>query len=302
MTRSVITMLGCAAVLAAGVAGTHPAAAAAAGDCPNDGVVRFGVEPYEAAAHLLPVYEDLGKLLARKLGCEVRIYIGTSYNAEIEAMRNGKLELGQFGPLGYVLAHQVAKAEAVATFSNEKGEPEHYFAGIVTWPGSGIEKIEQVKGQSFAFSDPASTSGHLFPAYALRKNGIDPDSGVKAIYAGSHTASYEALRNHKVKAGELNSEQITSAKNAGIYKQDDFVQLWESQPIPEDPICVRGDLPEGFKKRLTGVLQNLDLSELPAKDLKVLIGSGKKLVPQTDAAYDQIRDLVDTLHVDLAKL
>jgi hypothetical protein len=35
----------------------------------------------------------------------------------------------------------------------------------------------------------------------LSKNGIDPDKGVKAIYAGSHTASFEALRNHKVDAG-----------------------------------------------------------------------------------------------------
>jgi phosphonate transport system substrate-binding protein len=31
--------------------------------------------------------------------------------------------------------------------------------------------------------------------------GINPDTGVKAIYAGSHSASFEALRNHKVEAG-----------------------------------------------------------------------------------------------------
>lgn len=301
MRKSMLTLLllGAAMVMSAGAAA--PAAAAAA-DCPNGGLVRFGVEPYEAAQHLLPVYKDFGQLLAKKLDCEVEIYVGTSYTAEIEAMRNGKLEIGQFGPLGYVLAHQVAGAEAVATFANESGEPEHYFAGIVTWPGSGIKSLEDIKGKSFAFSDPASTSGHLFPSYGLRKVGIDPDHDVKPIYAGSHTASYEAIRNHKVQAGELNSEQIASAKNAGIYKETDFVKLWTSNPIPTDPICIRGDLPAGFKARLTKVLQTLDLSELPAKDLKVLIGAGKTLVPQTDEAYNQIRDLVSTLHIDLAKL
>ena len=47
-------------------------------------------------------------------------------------MRNGKLEIGEFGPLGYVLAHQVAKAEAVAAFGTEDGKPDTYWASIVT--------------------------------------------------------------------------------------------------------------------------------------------------------------------------
>ena len=100
-------------------------------DCPNGGIVRFGVEPYETAPKLTPIYEHIGKAIADKLGCEVKVYVATSYNAEIEAMRNGKLEIGEFGPLGYVLAHEVAKAEAVAAFSNKEGKPDSYWASIV---------------------------------------------------------------------------------------------------------------------------------------------------------------------------
>jgi hypothetical protein len=72
-------------------------------------------------------------------------------------------------------------------------------------------------------------------------------------------------------------------------------------PIPTDPIAVRGDLPDGFKRRLVAVLQNLDLSSLDEKDRKVIMG-GPRWVPQTDQAYDGIRDLVKTLNIDLAKL
>ena len=82
--------------------------------------MRFGVEPYKSAQRMLPVYTDLSKLIGDKLGCPVQLFVATSYTAEIEAMRNGKLEIGEFGPLGYVLAHQVAKAEAVATFGNQR--------------------------------------------------------------------------------------------------------------------------------------------------------------------------------------
>jgi phosphonate transport system substrate-binding protein len=70
--------------------------------------VRFGVEPYDTAARLVPIYQKVGELIGEKLGCKVEVFVATSYNAEIEAMRNGKLEIGEFGPLGCVLAHQVA--------------------------------------------------------------------------------------------------------------------------------------------------------------------------------------------------
>jgi phosphonate transport system substrate-binding protein len=287
------------------VAGTVSGVAHAQATCPNDGVVRFGVEPFESAQRLLPVYTDLAKMIGDKLGCKVELYVATSYNAEIEAMRNDKLEFGEFGPLGYVLAHQVAHAEAVATFAGENGKPATYYASIVTWPGSGIKTLADTSGRSFAYADPASTSGHLFPAFGLRKNGVDPDNGIKGIYAGSHTASFEALRNHKVDAGELNSEEIASAKLHNEYDPAAYVTLWKSEPIPLDPLAVRGDLPADFKAKLSGILNSLDLHQLPEDDQKFLASNESPAlvtVPQSDAAYNQIRDLVSTLHIDLAKL
>jgi phosphonate transport system substrate-binding protein len=273
---------------------------AIAPDCPNRGTVRFGVEPYEAAAKLIPIYDKIGAILAKALDCKVEMLITTSYTAEVEAMRAGKLEVGEFSPFSYVMAHQIAKAEVVATVSGEDGKPDTYTAGIVTWPGSGIKTLKDVAGHTFGYSDPASNSGHLFPAYALKKAGIDPETGVRPLYSGSHTASFEALRNHKVEAAELNSQQIISSTQAGAYKPGDYLELWRSDPIPVDPIVVRGDLPPAFKARLTRVLQTLDFSSLPADDLKNL-GNGH-LIPQTDSAYDGIRDLVHVLNIDLSQL
>jgi len=299
-----VTMLATSAAIAitATLAGS-PQSAKAEDSCPAGGTVRLGVEPYDTAARLVPIYDKIGKMISDKIGCPVRVYVATNYNAEIEAMRNDKLEIGEFGPLGYVLAHQVAKAKAVAAFGGADGKPVTYWASIVTYPSSGIKTTAEIKGHSFAFSDAASTSGHLFPAYGLRKAGVDPDKDIKAIYAGSHTASFEAIYNHKVDAGELNSEQLESATQRGHYKDGDLVFLWKSDPIPTDPWAVRGDMPDAFKKKLTDILSNLDLMSLAAADRKILVGAGiTRLSPQTDHAYDLIRDLVKTLNIDLQKL
>ena len=300
-SNTVVTSAAVAMAISAAIATSS--LPAAADDCPAGGTVRFGVEPYDTAARLVPIYEKIGKMIGDKIGCKVEVFVATGYNAEIEAMRNGKLELAEFGPLGYVLAHQVAKAEAVAAFGAVDGKPVTYWASLVTYPTSGIKTVADIRGHSFAFSDAASTSGHLFPAYGLRKAGLDPDKDVKAIYAGSHTASFEAIYNHKVDAGELNSEQLELATQRGHYKDGDLVFLWKSDPIPTDPFAVRGDMPDAFKKKLADAVQHLDLMSLDPADRKILVGAGiTQLVPQTDHSYDLIRDLVKTLNIDLDKL
>jgi phosphonate transport system substrate-binding protein len=281
-----------------------PNAYAAAADCPNGGVVRFGVEPYETAAKLVPIYDRIAAIMAKNLDCEVKIFVTTSYTAEVEAMRAGKLEAGEFSPFSYIFAHTIAHADVVAIFADSGGTPLTYTAGIVTWPGSGITTLSQIAGHSFGYSDPASNSGHLFPAYALIKAGIDPEKGIKPLYSGSHTASYEALRNHKVEAAELNSQQIESSKLSGIYNASDFVELWRSDPIPSDPIVVRSDLAPAFKARLTKMLQTLDLSSLPPDDQKILVGGvvGVRSVPIADSFYDVIRDVAKVMNIDPSKL
>jgi len=128
------------ATIAAAVAISTASKPVSADDCPNGGTVRFGVEPYDTSARLTPIYEKIGKMIGEKIGCKVEVYVATGYNAEIEAMRNGKLEVAEFGPLGYVLAHQVAKAEAVAAFGNAQNKPVTYWASVVTYPSSGLRR------------------------------------------------------------------------------------------------------------------------------------------------------------------
>jgi phosphonate transport system substrate-binding protein len=279
------------------------AAQAAEPDCPNGGTVRLAAVPAEDTSILAPIYDRLAKLIATRLGCEVKVQFGTSYTAAIEAMRAHRAELGQFGAFSYILAHQMAGAEAVATYAGPDGKPGSYYATITTWPGSGIQTLADVKGKAFAFADPASTSGHLIPTYALRKAGIDPDKDIKPFYTGSHTASFEALRNHKVPAGELNSTAIAGAQLAGMYNPEDYIVLWKSDPIPSGPIAVWADLEPGFKARLTQVLQTLDLSGMPPEDMKFLgRASTHSFAATDDHAYDGIRDIASVLNLDLAKM
>jgi phosphonate transport system substrate-binding protein len=292
--RTTVTALVCAALCAFALQPPHPARAAA--DCPGDGTVRFGLIPGEDTETMIGVYKPISQELSRRIGCPVELTISSSYSAGIEAMRAKKLDISTFGPLSYVLAHKLANAEALVVQGHPDGTPVSYEATIVTPKTSGITKLRDVAGHTFAYSDPASTSGRMMPAFALRKAGIDPDTGVHPFFAGSHTASFEALRNHKVDAGELNTSLIRITTASGMYDPAAFVTLWRSGPLPASPTAIRGDLPPAFKKRVLAAFTSMDLRTMG--DTKHVL-AGTRYVPVDDKSYNMIRDMVSTLHIDL---
>jgi phosphonate transport system substrate-binding protein len=297
--RKIVLAAGAAVVAAAALVGTTPALAgkSKANVCPG-GQIRFGLEPYDAGPKLAAAYKSLISLLQTKLGCPVKLYIATNYTAEVEAMRAKKLDVGEFGPLGYIFAHQLAKAQPVAVFGTKDRKPVTYTAALWVPTSSTIQTVADLKGHTLALSDPASTSGNLFPRYAMLKAGLNPDQDVKIQYAGSHTASLLALVNGKVDAGEVNSQQQATATAAGQFDTTKFRTIWRSKPIPNDPITVRGDLSPTFRSAFTKALFSLTPVQLKLVDAELGVDAGP-MIPGSDSLYGQIRDLVALEHIDI---
>src|SRR5262245_43450173 len=174
----------------------------------------MGIFQSDDAAKALASEEPLRAYLETEIRKEfpqfrVIMYTGTSYTAVIEAMKAGRIDAFEVGPFAYILAAQQANAEALAVGAPESGgakeyDPKfkpYYLSTIITKKGSGIKTVADLKGKSFAFVDPASTSGHLMPASIIMKAGINPDTDMKPVYAGSHPAAVLAVMNDKVAAG-----------------------------------------------------------------------------------------------------
>jgi phosphonate transport system substrate-binding protein len=298
--RRIATAASLAAILAAAAALTVtalPAAAAKSSACPM-GTVRFGVEPYDSGPKFEGAYKALTKALSKNLGCPVQLFVAENYTAEIEAMRAGKLDVGEFGPLGYIFAHKLAKAMPVAAFGDKHGKPVTYTAALWVPVGSTIHSLKQLKGHTIAFSDPGSTSGNLLPRYALIKAGLNPNKDVKIEFAGSHTASLLALVNGKVDAGEVNSQQQTTASAAGQFDAKKFRMIWRSAPIANDPITVRGDLPASFRAAVSKALLKLSVAQLKLVDTELGVDAGP-MVHASDGMYAQIRAVVAAEHIDI---
>ncbi|WP_020579675.1 phosphate/phosphite/phosphonate ABC transporter substrate-binding protein [Actinopolymorpha alba] len=279
---------------ACGSDGAEPAAAGEDTMCP-DGKLRFGVEPFEDAETLIPIYEKLGTVLEEKLDCPVEVQIAESYVGEILAMKNNKLEIGQFGPLGFVFAERQARAIPIVSFADENGDVSSYTGGIWVPKGSEIAAIEDLAGRSLALSEPGSTSGDAVPRKVLIDAGIEKD--VKVNYAGGHSEALLALVKGKVDAAEINSQTLASATAEGTFDESKFTQIWESKPILNDPITVSPNLSPELRNAIKEAF--LDLKPADVKEIGGYLDfnspSSNPVVEVTSEDYQEVKDLADAL-------
>lgn len=284
------------AALAAGCGGEEGAAAEVEG-IPDPLV--FGLIPAEDNAAVIAGYEPVAEHIGEELGVEVELFTATDYSGIIEAMRSENVDVAWFGPLSYVLASEVADAEAVAQQIEEEGQEDPtYVSYIITREDSGIESLEDLEGGSFAFVDPASTSGNLFPRQGFEEADIDPDQDLAEItYAGGHDAAALAAENGDVDAAPIASTIYDNMVEEGALDEDELQIIHESEPIPNSPISVRGDLPPEVKEEVQDVFLDMTTEEL-GELREGIVG----YTEGDDADYDPIRDLVDTLDLDLEEL
>jgi phosphonate transport system substrate-binding protein len=224
--------------------------------------------------------------------------VTANYTAEVEAMRAKQLDIAEFGPLGYIFAHKLAHANVVAVFGTKQHKPVTYTAAIWVPNGSPIHTVAQLKGHTLALSDPASTSGNLYPRYAMLKAGLNPDTDVTIKWSGGHPQSLLALTNGQVDAAEINSQQQATAVAAGQLDTSKFHALWRSKPIPNDPITVRSTLSKAFQAKFKKALLKMKLSQLKLVDTELGVDAGP-LIAAKDSLYSDIRALVKLEHLKI---
>ncbi len=261
-------------------------------------VLRVGTVPAEDATRMREAYSPLAQYLEKRLGMKVELFVATDYSGAVEAMRAGKLDLVQFGPFSYCLAAEKANAEVFAV--EKVGGVTTYRSIVVTRPDSGINTLQDLRGHTFAFVDPASTSGHLFPRAFLKKNDIDPERDFKSlVFAGTHDAVEMAVKNRKVDAGADSNKTYAKMKKEGLISDQDIKIIYESDPIPGSPWAWRKDLPPELKTKIRDIFLNMDKDAPEVLDRKKGVES---YVAFTDADYDVVRETAKILNLDLTKL
>lgn len=260
-------------------------------------VLKMGLIPADDADEMLRSYEPIQEYLSKQLGIPVEIQVTSDYTAAIEAMRAKHIDLAWFGPFSYIIAHNVAGAEAIANGVTENTGKSTYRSVIVANANSGITSLSDLKGKTFAFVDPASTSGNLIPRKMLIENGINPDNDFgTSYYAGTHNAVQYAISNGKVDAGASGDNVHQRMVDEGEIDPKVNKIIYTSPDIPGSPIAVRKDLPKILKLKIQLALVKMDKQTIHKIDGWGGIAHYKTV---KDSDYDVIRETAKTLGMDV---
>ena len=261
------------------------------------GELTVGFIPAEDSRGMVRQSQAILDIVAKHTGMKINTFVGSDYNATIEALRAGHIDVALLGPFSYVLATTVSQVEAFAVTVTARTMQPSYQSIIIASKDSTINGIADLKGKTFAFVDPGSTSGFMVPSAAFIKAGITPEKDFKQVmYSGGHDATIVSVGSGKVDAGAVADRIYERGCAKGLADCNKLKVIWTSPAIPNDPLLYRKALSDDMKKRIREAffsVKNLAFGEM---------GTVARFDPATDKDYDPIREIASALKLDLKKM
>lgn len=280
------------------LAGCAPPTDAPLGTAENP--VKMAFVPSLETGQITTSAEALAEAMEEKSGLQIEVSVPTDYATVIEAMGAGRVDVAWFAPMSYVLAHDKYGAE-VMLIAVREGKTD--YVGVVLARTDGrIQKLEDFRGKRFAFTDPLSTSGTLYPKQLLAEHGVDPDTDLEALFAGGHDKAIIALANGQVDGCSCYGGEDSDARDRVVGTIPDIFEttkvIARTAPIPNDNVSASRDLPADIREKLRDALLEISASEEGRKML-LEIADIDGLEPVDDGVYDTVRRMVESIGIDL---
>lgn len=252
------------------------------------GLIRMGVVPLETPAVMFKKFGPLAEYLTRQLGRRVDLKVAVDFAGAVKDIGQNVTQFCWMGPSTYTEAKTKYGARVLVKALHD-GKPFHR-AVIVTRQETGINMISDIKGKSFAFGDPHSTSSHIVPRSMLRDEGIDVNDLLYYNYLGHHDDVARAVLNGDFDAGAVMETTAHKFKDLGL-KPVKF-----SGEIPEFNLCCGADVDAKLVARVKEIFLKLDVANPEHTSiLRSVNESYTGFVEASDEDYQSVRNMMTRL-------
>ena len=248
--------------------------------------LRIGLTPVflDDQPRILQAWRDH---LERRLGRAVNFVQRGSYREISDLLLRGDLEAAWLCGLPYVELQSKLTLVAVPVY---QGAPLYRSFLIVPRDDTSTQSWEDLRAGVFAFSDPDSNSGFLYPSYAMRKAGIAPERYFrKTFFARGHRNVVEAVAVGLADAGAVDGYVWDTLKRAHPELTADTRVVLRSETFGFPPIVARQDLPDSEALGLRRVLLEMAGDPEGRHVLELLNLDG--FVEAKPALYDRIAEM-----------
>lgn len=242
--------------------------------------------------------EVLKEYLEDKTPYKFEVMIPQSFVAVVEAFGTKRADMAAINTYGYHLAHEKYGAEARLTVI--RFGIATYQSQFLARADSKIKTLQDLAGKKLAFVDPASTSGYLLPYKTLKDRKILPK---ETVFAMKHDSVVSMIYQGQVDAGATyyappqngvmdDARRLVKTQYPDVEEKVKIIEL--SEPIPNDPIVFRKDLPEEMKEKIVAALLAFVATPEGQKAMDRIVGA-TNLKKATDSDYDSVREIFKDL-------
>ncbi len=229
--------------------------------------------------------------LSDRLGAPVQFVQRGSYREVVELIRAGKIDFAWLCGFPYVRFKREMRLLAVPLYH---GNPLYQSYFIVPAGDAATTSLKDLRGKMFAYSDPDSNSGYLFPQYQLLRAGEDPASFFsRSFFTWSHRKVIEAVGVGLAQGGAVDGYVWDTL--ALVYPELTAATriVSRSPELGFPPFVARASMPDDVFRKMQHVLLTMRHDTSGARLLKALNLDG--FVTGSDQLFDGIAVMARTL-------
>jgi len=192
----------------------------------------FAYTPVEDPAVYAEVWAGFLDHMEEVTGKKVQFFPVQSNAAQIEAMRAGRLHVAGFNTGSNPLAVACAGFRPFAMMAAEDGS-FGYEMEILTYPGSGIDSIEDIRGKELTFTAETSNSGFKAPSAILKGEfGMVAGADYQTAFSGAHDNSVLGVANKDYIAASVANSVKARMIDRDVVSADQLKVVYQSQTFP----------------------------------------------------------------------
>ena len=246
--------------------------------------------------------QDVADMLHDKTGYFFSTNVATEYAGVIEALASDPPEahMASLATFAYVLAAERDVAE-VALVSVRYGSAT-YNGQLIAGADTGIKKVEDLAGKTFARADVLSTSSWIIPMLTMRAAGVDPDTDLAGVVdAGSHDGVVAAVYNGDVDAGACYVDARTRLEDDHPDVMEKVIVIGITADIPNDGVQFMTGMDSEMKAKIVKALLEIADSEEGKEALNTAY-QWNALEEQDDTFYDPFRQVLQASGISVEDL
>jgi len=251
--------------------------------------LRLAVAAVISAQGTAETYQPLLDYLSAKLGRPVELVQRRTYAEINQLIEDGEVDVAFVCTSAYVAGNDEFGMRLLAA-PQVKGATV-YYSYLIVPSGSPAQGMADLRGGVFAFTDPMSTTGRMYPTYLVQQLGSSPERFfARTFFTYSHDEAIRAVASGLADGAAVDSLVYDSVVSRDPALGQKLRVIHQSPPFGIPPVVVGPEVRPQLAAQVAEAL--MGMSEDPQGRAALEAMQIEAFVPIADSAYDSVRALL----------